>query len=326
MTAKGTTMHGDSRGDVPTRVGGSSWQPTVSVVTATRDRPELLRRAIRSFQAQTYPEIVEVIIVFDRSPVESLEDIASQGTLRLRGIPNTRSPGLAGARNSGILQASGELVAFCDDDDEWSPDKLQRQIDRWQREPAAVGVGTGMLLVSHGGSRLRHAPPALNFDDFLRSRNFSIPSSGFLLRRADLLDVGLVDESLPGSYGEDWDLLLRLTRSGVFVTVPDPVVTVYWDRPSFFTSKWQGLIDGLTYLIRKYPEFETQPKGLARMASQVAFAHAAQGDRQAALEWARAALRRDAAQPRAWAAMAVANKLAPAETLVRLANARGRGL
>ncbi|WP_237565394.1 glycosyltransferase family 2 protein [Ornithinimicrobium cavernae] len=303
------------------------WLPTVSVIVATRDRPALLRRAIRSFQQQTYSNITEVIVVFDRSAVEPLDDIAAEGDLALRGIPNTRTPGLAGARNSGILQASGELIAFCDDDDEWVPSKLQRQVDLWKEQPGAVGVGTGMVLKTHDGVRTRYAPPALDFDDFLRSRTFSIPSSGFLLRRDEFSHgVGLVDEALPGSYGEDWDLLLRLTRNGQFINVTDPVVNVYWDRPSFFTSKWQGLIDGLTYLIQKYPEFEREPRGLARMASQVAFAHAAMGERQHALAWARAALRRDARQPRAWAALAVASGLAPAETLVRLANSRGRGL
>lgn len=301
--------------------------PTVSVIVATRDRPELLRRAVRSFQAQTYPEIVEIVVVFDQSEIDDLADVAEESPLPLRLVQNDRTPGLAGARNAGIVRASGELVAFCDDDDEWSTDKLQRQIDLWAERPSAVGVGTGMVLRTQDYSRARRAPEEMTFEGFLRSREFSIPSSGFLLRTADLLGpVGLVDENLPGSYGEDWDLLLRLTRNGPFVSVPDPVVTVYWDRPSFFTSRWDGLINGLTYLIRKYPEFELAPTGLARMAAQVAFALAAKGDRSESREWARSALRRDPRQPRAWAALAVGTGLVSAESLVRVVNARGRGL
>src|SRR5699024_1334846 len=124
------------------------------------DRPVLLRRAIRSFQQQTYPHIVEVNVVFDRSPIEQLDDIAAEGNLTLRGMSNTRTPGLAGARNTGILEAKGELIAFCDDDDEWLPAKLQRQVDLWHENPHAVGVGTGMLLVTQDGTRTRIAPPS----------------------------------------------------------------------------------------------------------------------------------------------------------------------
>lgn len=301
--------------------------PTVSVVVSTRERPELLRRAIRSFFSQTYQNISEIIVVFDRSPIDPMGDLRRESDIPLIGIANERSAGLAGGRNTGIVRASSELIAFCDDDDAWLPEKLQMQVDMWARNPDAIGVGTGMTLVTEFHKRTRLAPASVSLDDFLLSRIFSIPSSGFLLRRSDLLgEIGLVDEDLPGSYGEDWDLLLRLTKKGNFINVSEPVVTVYWDRPSFFTSKWDGLIDGLRYLLRKYPEFERQPKGLARMAGQVAFAYAAKGERADALEWARASLRRDASQPRAWAAVAVAWKLVPAETLVRALNARGRGL
>ena len=61
-------------------------------------------------------------------------------------MTNERTPGLAGGRNSGILAGSGELVAFCDDDDEWLPTKVEKQV-----EALAGAVG------AHGGDRHHRA-------------------------------------------------------------------------------------------------------------------------------------------------------------------------
>lgn len=302
---------------------------TVSIVVATRDRPELLRRALRSFLQQERGQVIEIIVVFDRSEIDPLEDVRGEMPrgVDLRLEPNTRTPGLAGARNTGILAARGELIAFCDDDDEWNPDKLGRQLDLWDATPEAIAVGTGMIIQTESSARVRHAPERVTFADFLDSRIFSIPSSGFLLRRSDLLgQVGLVDESLPSSYGEDWDLLLRLTRRGDLINVSDPVVIVHWNRPSFFTEKWQGIASGLQYLLEKYPEFATSRAGTARMSGQIAFAHAALGDRPQARAWARRAIGKNFMELRAWAALVVSVRLVSASTLVALVNRRGRGL
>ena len=88
--------------------GGDSMtqQPTVSVVVPTRDRPELLRAAVRAILAQDYPGPIEVVVVFDQSePDESLTELATGPDRAVRVIRNDRTPGLAGARNSGILAA-----------------------------------------------------------------------------------------------------------------------------------------------------------------------------------------------------------------------------
>lgn len=303
--------------------------PRVTVVVPTRQRPELLRRAIRSFFAQDCDNITEIVVVFDQSPVEDLSDLESERPRhkRVTTVENTRTPGLAGARNTGILAAGTDLIAFCDDDDEWVPTKLRQQLEVWSGEPAAVAVGTGMTLQTAETARVRSAPARVTFEDFLASREFSIPSSGLLLRRSDLLGpVGLVDEDLPASYGEDWDLLLRLTRRGDLVNVVDPVVIVHWNRPSFYADKWRGIADGLSYLLTKYPEFSKSRTGTSRMASQIAFAKAALGERRDALRWVSRALRRDPRQVRAWATVPVALGLVRPGSLVALANRRGRGL
>jgi glycosyltransferase involved in cell wall biosynthesis len=99
----------------------------VSVVIPTRDRPKLLLRAIDSVLNQTHQEI-EVIVVVDRPDPDTVFAVQSVGDPRLKLIVNTYSWTGAGARNAGADRATGEWIAFLDDDDEWLPNKLETQI------------------------------------------------------------------------------------------------------------------------------------------------------------------------------------------------------
>jgi GT2 family glycosyltransferase len=99
----------------------------ISVVIPTRDRPELLRRALAGALAQTYREI-EVVVVVD-GPDEPTEDVLrAVDDPRLRWIVNPESVGGSEARNQAVRAAKGQWVAFLDDDDEWLPAKLERQL------------------------------------------------------------------------------------------------------------------------------------------------------------------------------------------------------
>lgn len=307
--------------------------PMITAVIATCGRPELLRRAVRSILAQDYAGAVEVIVVFDRIDIDPLADLpsqsfrTSQSFRRVRTMRNERAPGLAGGRNTGILAARGEYVAFCDDDDEWLPAKLSRQIRLWNAHPEAVALATGITIRTGADSHNRIPPQVVHMADFLESRVTAIHPSSLMYRRAELLGgTGLVDEELPASYGEDYDLLLRATRSGPVVSVLEPMVTVHWDRTSFFSGRWENIAEGLTYLLAKFPEFDGCPRGTARIAGQISFAHAAAGNSKEAVTWAVRALRRDVRQLRAYAAVLVGLRLVSADVMLNAVQRRGRGL
>lgn len=302
--------------------------PAVSVVIPTRDRPELLARAVRAVVRQDYPGEIEMLVVFDRSEPYAVEEpVPPDGSRRLRTLRNGRTPGLAGARNTGILEATGEVLGHCDDDDEWLPSKLTEQIELWRGEPAAPVVASGLTISTAAGEHHRPAPPRARFADFLDSRIMEINPSNLLVRRADLVErIGLVDEELPNSFGEDYEWLLRASRLGDVVSVRHPLVRIGWNRPSFYMSKWQAMADGLSYILAKFPEFVGTPRGRARVEGQIAFACAAQARRRAALRWALATLRHDPRQLRGYAALVVAAGLADPAVLVRAVQARGRGL
>ncbi|MDQ4138412.1 MAG: glycosyltransferase [Actinomycetota bacterium] len=299
----------------------------VTVVLATRGRPLLLRAAVRAVLAQTHPGPIEVIVVFDGIEIDPLGDVQATGNRTLRTVPNTRSSGLAGGRNTGISLASHDLVAFCDDDDEWMPEKLQKQLAlRATVSPASI-VSTGIRIRTAAGSHDRLAPAVVRHEDFLESRITEVHPSTFLLSRTALLHhIGLVDEDLPAGYGEDYDLLLRASEVAPVVSVQEPLTIVNWNRTSFFADRWQGIADGLGYVLRKFPAFARSPRGTARIEGQIAFAHAALGNRGAAIRWAVSAMRHDLRQARAYLAFLIAMRALPAAGVVNFLNNRGRGM
>lgn len=304
--------------------------PKISALIATAGaRPQLLRQTVQSMFDQDYAGPIEVIVVFDYVEIDDLSDMTVPDNRSLKSLVNTHSKGLAGGRNTGVVEATGEYVGFCDDDDYWYPTRISAQIDLWKQHPEAVAISSGIVVRSEGKDIERLAPAVATFHDFLISRIIEINPCTTLFKRDDLLpegSIGLVDEDLPAAYGEDYDLLLRATRLGDIHSIQQPGALILWDRPSFFAGRWQSMVDGLTYILQKYPEFERQPKGLARIAGQVAFAHAALDNKQLAKQFATSAIRRDPTQLRAWAALIVATGLIKPQLLLDLVNKTGRGL
>ncbi|HEY9482994.1 MAG TPA: glycosyltransferase family A protein [Micromonosporaceae bacterium] len=301
-------------------------KPSVSAVVPTRDRPELLRLAIDAIRSQEYDGVVEVIVVYDRSePDMTLE---SNDELRpVRVIRNTRTPGLAGARNSGTLASTADFVGNCDDDDQWLPGKLAAQIAAFEGAPEAELCGTGVRLVYDG-----HPTDRVLTDDrvvlaqLIRRRLQELHPSSFLFRRAALLEgIGLVAEESWGEC-EDYDMLLRAARRGPIVNVPAVYVSALRHPGSYFSTRWTSRIQGSKMILDRYPEFDTDPRGKARITGQIAFAHAALGERRAALRWAGQTIRLSPVEARGYLAMLVAGRLLPPTALHAGLNRYGRGI
>jgi glycosyltransferase involved in cell wall biosynthesis len=301
--------------------------PKVSVVVPTRDRPDLLRRAVTAILGQTYKGPVECLVVFDQSePDLPWPDLPPGRTVVV--CRNDRTPGLAGARNSGILAATGELVAFCDDDDEWLPEKLARQVARLLATPGSAVSTTGILVRYQDRTTTRLAPTILvSHRQLLRSRLTELHPSTVLARRDRLLSqIGLVDEEIPGSYAEDYEWLLRASRHGPVLAVPEPLAVIHWHQSSFFADRWRTIIAALTYLVDKHRDLQQEPSGLARIYGQIAFAHAALGERKPARRWARRTLSLNRRERRAYLALAISLGLVSAKTVVRMAHGAGKGI
>jgi glycosyltransferase involved in cell wall biosynthesis len=235
---------------------------------------------------------------------------------------------LAGARNSGVEASQGEFVAFCDDDDYWLPGKLERQLAVLQGAPDA-GLVTCGIRVEYDGNTFQRVldMDEVPFEELLRDRHTELHPSTFLMRRSALLeDIGLVDERVPGGFGEDYELLLRAAKQHPIVNVCDALTVVRWGRQSFFFRRWETMAAGLSWLLERYPEFERSPRGSARIHGQIAFAHASMGNRRTALTWAFRSLRRRKTEPRAFLAAAVAARVVSADRIMETLHRHGRGI
>jgi len=321
--------HGPADGHgQPGRAGAPApeW-PRVSAIIATRDRPELLAKAVAAALGQDYAGVVEVVVVFDQAPVRDVAGTAATPRRQVRVIANERAAGLAGARNTGIKAAAGELIAFCDDDDAWVPAKITKQVTAMRAADAIMAVGG--IKITYGDAVRERCPPGAVIDvhTLAHSRLTGAHPSTYLLRRADLLGpLGLVDEAIPYGYGEDYDLLLRVARFGRIVVVPEVLADVLWHPGSYFSRRWDAMIDGLGYLLAKHPEIANDRRGVAWVQGQRAFALAASGRRVEASRAALVSLRHNPIEPRGPLALVVASGLVSAERVMQVLNARGRGI
>jgi hypothetical protein len=301
--------------------------PSVGVVLATHDRPQMMRAALASILEQDYPGDIHVALVFDQSEVDTT--LAGGSDNRTVSVTdNAGTPGLAGARNTGILGLDTELVAFCDDDDTWMPDKLKTQVAALISQPGASFCTTAMLVDFDGQQSVRRAgTDRVTVQHLTRSRMAMLHSSSFLARRHALLGpVGLVDETLPKSMAEDWDLLIRAARVAPIVHVDEPLVRITWGASSYFADQWETKNLAHRWLLDRHPEIGSDPVGAGLMYGKLAFGHAALGQRRKAVRMAGRSLHARWSEPRAFIAIGVAiGLLSPAWVLQRL-NERGHGI
>ncbi len=298
--------------------------PSVGVVVPTRDRPRQLREAIASVLAQDYPGRLELAVVFDGN--EPDQSLAQPGQVAV--LANDRTPGLAGARNSGILALSADLIAFCDDDDQWLPGKLRAQVSALQAVPQAEFASCGIAVLFEGSSTARLAgSDTVTYADLLRSRMVMVHSSTYLAVRAALLDgIGLVDEDIPGSQNEDWDLALRAARRHPIVNVDQPLVQVAWGAGSHYSRQWETKAQSLLWMLEHHRDIGADPAGAARVYAQLAFAYACLGRRAESCRWAGRALRRNWHERRVPFAVAVASGAVSGERVLRVLHGRGHGI
>jgi glycosyltransferase involved in cell wall biosynthesis len=306
--------------------GGADALPAVDVVVATRNRPDLLRLALDAIWDQTYAGEIICHVVFDQcDPDESVARTGPQRTIRT--MTNERSPGLAGGRNTGILAGSAPLVAFCDDDDEWLPTKVEKQVEALAADPAAITAVTGIIVLYADSSVPRvPRPEDMTLAQLVRNRVMEAHPSTVMVRRDALLGpIGLVDEELPGSYGEDFDWIIRSAQAGGFAVVAEPLVKVRWGQ-SMFSQRWQTIVDSIDYSLNKHSVFHEDPQALGRLYGRRAFALAAMGRTRPALRQAWRTVRVNPRERRAYLAGAVALHLVSAERLMKIAHNRGHGI
>jgi glycosyltransferase involved in cell wall biosynthesis len=199
---------------------------STTIVVPTRNREELLPRALRSVLGQTYREL-EVIVVDDASTDGTQAVVRSFADPRLRYVRHAEPRGAAAAKNTGLALAEGTYVSFLDDDDEYPPDRtavLARCLDR-SSDRMAFAYAKSEVLVDGRRSRVypetAHSP--LTFSEYLSGRRFNACCT--LFRRTAIRSF---DERLQLLVFSD--LILRVLRDHDAVFVDAIALTYHDDR------------------------------------------------------------------------------------------------
>ena len=232
---------------------GSLAHPLVSVIVPTHHRPDLLRRTVRSILAQTLADL-ELILVFDGAHEFAERNVAALGDQRISTLVNVEPQGVSSARNRGLAVARGRWVAFCDDDDLWAPDKLERQIRALDEHPTARWCAIGEIRLWEGGrlGPFVACPAPERIPELLRSSN-AIPGggSGVVIDRDLITTLGGFDEEL--SMFADWDLWLRLSRVADVTIVNEPLLA-YRDHVGAMSRDMDGVERELERLHRRHDD------------------------------------------------------------------------
>lgn len=207
-------------------------RPLVSLVLATRDRPERLARAVESVLGQSYENLELVVVNDGGAPVEGVLDALDRRDriVHLR-IPHRR--GRAAARNHGLRVARGEYVGFLDDGDTLDAHHVATLVDALGRSEHLIGRALARRRIerAQGGARvvLREESPwpatprAPTVATLLRDN--PIPLASVLIHRRCLEELGAFDDALV--VFEEWDLWLRIARGFPFLPVETVTSTVH---------------------------------------------------------------------------------------------------
>jgi glycosyltransferase involved in cell wall biosynthesis len=205
--------------------------PEVSVIIPTYNRAHLIGRAILSVLRQSYQDF-EIIVLDDCSTdnTEELIDEMKKKDKRIRYIRHEKNKGPAVARNSGIKNAKGEYIAFQDSDDEWLPEKLEKQIKIFRKEKHNIGVVyTGMLRIRN--NKIKNIPPKFikknegYIHKELLKGNF-IGNPSVVIRKECFKKIGYFNVILPCL--EDWDLFIRISKFYNFKYIPENLVISHY--------------------------------------------------------------------------------------------------
>jgi glycosyltransferase involved in cell wall biosynthesis len=211
--------------------------PLVSVIIPTIRRPDLLRRAIGSVLSQTLREL-EVIVVVDGPDAATMAALATETDPRIRVISNAHSLGAGRSRNVGVAQASGRFVAFLDDDDEWLPAKLEKQVHLAGDRDDVLVTCRSRVITPQGAEEWPTTLYDNNrpFDDYMFDKRQPFAGSSFIQTSSQLLPRALYLKSpFPeNSPHDDWEFVLRLAcQLHVRIeTVPDVLVIHYIGGPT----------------------------------------------------------------------------------------------
>ncbi|MBR2195065.1 MAG: glycosyltransferase family 2 protein [Salinivirgaceae bacterium] len=216
----------------------------VSVVIPAYNAERTIKSTLDSILGQTYNN-VEVLVIDDGSTDSTSIIVKSYSDTRIRLI-NKPNGGVSSARNLGIKSALGEYVAFCDSDDVWHPQKLEKQLEILRKDSSIDFIGCNRnnertRVFFHNYSSLKQ----ISFNDLLL-KVFPQTSTA-VIKKCVFDDVGVFDEEQ--RYAEDVNLWLRICYNKKCYMMPDSLVVTGGGKPHFgfsgLSANLKGMSDGI---------------------------------------------------------------------------------
>jgi len=195
----------------------------ISVIIPTYNRYSLTKRAIKSVLAQILRP--KEIIVVDDGSTDNTQQLQNDFPHVIYIYQKNR--GVAAARNTGIQNARSEWIAFLDSDDEFHPQKLQKQQAFHQENPDIFMSYTAERWIRNGTvMKIPKKYRKIGNNPFLENLSYcNIAPSSVLLHRKILDDVGVFDEAL--RVCEDYDMWLRITQKYSVGLIDEPLINKY---------------------------------------------------------------------------------------------------
>lgn len=198
--------------------------PKVSVIIPNYNYEKFIAATVESVLAQTY-ENIEIIIVDDGSKDNSLEVLKQFGE-KIR-IIEQKNQGVSEARNNGVRNSTGDFVAFLDADDIWLPEKLQRQIEKFNSDAEIGLVHCSMTLIDPQDKpigELKDGQEDWVAEEFLLFERGVVVGAGStaLVKRQIFDEVGGFDLRL--STAADWDFCYQISCKYRFGFISEPLV------------------------------------------------------------------------------------------------------
>lgn len=227
--------------------------PLVSVIIPTLNRQDLLMRSIQSVLAQTFEDF-ELVIVDDGSDDNTEVKVKQIKDKRIFYTKSAFNKGAQAARVKGVWEAKGDFICFLDSDDEWYPDKLEKQVKTFGNLPDSVGVvhGDCDIYYEATGEKKLFMVPKLSgaiYEKLLRRPG---PMYQCLMVRRKCFEEtpGAIDPDVP-SY-QEWDTSINLSKKYDFYFIDEPLMV--YNRHKGETISYDSLRDikGYLYIVEKH--------------------------------------------------------------------------
>ena len=224
--------------------------PGISVIIPTYNRSRLLLKAIESVRKQTHQNI-EIIVVDDCSIDDTEQIVRNIQDERIRYIKHETNKGGAESRNTGIKNAAGAYIGFLDSDDQWLPEKLEKQLNIFKLNSKIGVVYTGIATFNEEGFLDEILPQYRGkMISYLLEANYINTTSSILVEKNLLDQVNGFNSTLPSC--QDWDLYLKLAQKTSFDFVGEPLVLFYQHKGERISTNNQAVLEGHLYIYRHY--------------------------------------------------------------------------